>query len=258
MARKSLLTEAEIRQFMKLANIQPLQEMGHDMPGMRDDEEDEPGMRDMREADRDDEDEDPPGMRDMREADRDDKDEDPPGMRDMREGEDEDEDPPGMRDMREVEGPGDLDEELPVEEAEEEMGAEMEMDEPAADMEMDMDADAGMDAMAGKEEQFADIVDKLADLLGLDADVEVGGDEEAGGDAMDDKGGDLDAPMDAPEAPEMEMGDEDEADEPMMESDEDIVQEVARRVAARLLREKKQEDVANKLAERIFKRLASK
>ena len=68
MARKSLLTEAEIRQFMKLANIQPLQEMGHSMPGMRDDEEDEPGMRDMREADRDDEDEDPPGMRDMREG----------------------------------------------------------------------------------------------------------------------------------------------------------------------------------------------
>jgi hypothetical protein len=97
MARKSLLTEAEIRQFMKLANIQPLQEMGHSMPGMRDDEEDEPGMRDMREADRDDEDEDPPGMRDMREADRDD-DEDPPGMRDMREGEEEVEE--GMADAR--------------------------------------------------------------------------------------------------------------------------------------------------------------
>ena len=55
----------------------------------------------------------------------------------------------------------------------------------------------------------------------------------------------------------MEMGDDD-ADEPMMESDEDIVQEVARRVAARLLREKKEEDIANKLAERIFRRLASK
>ena len=56
MARKTLLTEAEIRQFMKLANIKPLQEMGGELPvpGMRDDEEDEPGMRDMREADRDD------------------------------------------------------------------------------------------------------------------------------------------------------------------------------------------------------------
>ena len=40
--------------------------------------------------------------------------------------------------------------------------------------------------------------------------------------------------------------------------DDEIVQEVARRVAARLLREKKTEDVANKLAERIFRRLASK
>ena len=240
MARKTLLTEAEIRQFMKLANIKPLQEMGGKLPvpGMRDDEEDEPGMRDMREADRDDKDEDPPGMRDMREADRDDKDEDPPGMRDMREGEDEDDDPPGMRDMREEE-------------------EEMKMDAPGADMEMDMDmGDPAPDMdMGGKEEQFADIVDKLADLLGLDADVEVGGDEEMGGEAMGDEGGDLEGAMDAPE------GDD---EDPMMEladdelNEDDIVQEVARRVAARLLREKKQEDMANKLAERIFRRLASK
>ena len=46
MARKKLLSESEIRQFMKLANIQPLQEMGGYMPGQRDEEEDEPGMRD--------------------------------------------------------------------------------------------------------------------------------------------------------------------------------------------------------------------
>ena len=32
MARKTLLTEAEIRQFMKLANIKPLQEMGGPLP----------------------------------------------------------------------------------------------------------------------------------------------------------------------------------------------------------------------------------
>ena len=52
MARKTLLSESEIRQFMKLANIKPLQEMGGSYgmpPGMRDDEdEDPPGMRDMR------------------------------------------------------------------------------------------------------------------------------------------------------------------------------------------------------------------
>ena len=230
MARKTLLTESEIRQFMKLANIKPLQEMGGELPvpGMRDDEEDEPGMRDMREAERDD------------------KDEDPPGMRDMREGEDEDEDPPGMRDMREEEEMEMDAEEAPAPEG----GEEMEMDMDLGDAAPDMGS-----AMGGKEEEFADIVDKLADLLGLDADVEVGGDEEMGGEAMGDEGGDLEGAMDAP------AGDD---EEPMMElvddelNEDDIVQEVARRVAARLLREKKQEDVATKLAERIFRRLASK
>ena len=212
MARKTLLTESEIRQFMKLANIEPIQEMGGSYgmsPGMRDDE-----------------------------------DEDPPGMRDMREEEHEDEDPPGMRDMRE----------------EEEADMEMDMDmEPAGDMDMepagDMDMDMDMGAEGGKEEQFADIVDKLADLLGLDADVEVGGEEDMGDVVMDDEGGDLEGAMDAPEEEDEDPGVEME-DEVMGE--EEIVAEVARRVAARLLREKKQDAMANKLAERIFKRLASK
>ena len=226
MARKTLLTESEIRQFMKLANIKPLQEMGGPLPvpGMRDDEEDE----------------DPPGMR---------------GMGGMREAERDDEEPPGMRDMREEEEMEMDVEETPAPEGGEEldMGAEM-GDEPAGDMEMDMDMGAE-DDLGGKEEQFADIVDKLADLLGLDADVEVGGDEELGGEVMDDEGGDLEGAMDAPagddEDPMMELAD-DELNE------DDIVQEVARRVAARLLREKKQDAMANKLAERIFRRLASK
>ena len=141
---------------------------------------------------------------------------------------------------------------MPAPEGGEEMEMDMDIPAPADDMDM-----GGMDAGGAKEEQFADIVDKLADLLGLDADVEVGGEEEMGGEVEADEGGDLDMADAAPEAPEMEMGDDD-ADEPMMESDEDIVQEVARRVAARLLREKKEEDIANKLAERIFRRLASK
>ena len=80
---------------------------------------------------------------------------------------------------------------------------------------------------------------------------------EMGGEVDAIEGGELEADA-APEAPDMEMGDEDEADEPMMESDEEIVQEVARRVAARLLREKKKDAMANKLAERIYRRLASK
>ena len=46
MARKKLLTEGEIRQFMKLANLRPiskvrLSEMGDHYPGLRDEEEDE-------------------------------------------------------------------------------------------------------------------------------------------------------------------------------------------------------------------------
>ncbi len=46
MARKKLLTEGEIRQFMKLANLRPisrdrLSEYGMGMPGQRDEEEEE-------------------------------------------------------------------------------------------------------------------------------------------------------------------------------------------------------------------------
>jgi hypothetical protein len=53
MARKKLLTESEIRRFMKLANVAPvgnkrLSEM-YDAPGTRDEEEKEPAMRDMME-----------------------------------------------------------------------------------------------------------------------------------------------------------------------------------------------------------------
>jgi len=53
--QKQLLSEGEMRRFMKLAKISPINEMEH--PGMRDDEkDDEPGMRDyMQEAEHDDE-----------------------------------------------------------------------------------------------------------------------------------------------------------------------------------------------------------
>jgi len=210
MARKTLLSESEIRQFMKLANIKPLQEMGGSY-----------------------------GM--------------PPGMRD-------DEDEPGMRDMHEEEEMEMDAEEAPTPEGGEEMDMEMDAD-MGGDMEMDMDDDMGMDDMGGdmdggKEEQFADIVDKLADLLGLDADVEVGEDEmEMGGEAGDVEGGELEVDA-APEGEDDDMGIEMEDDEEMGE--EEIVQEVARRVSARLIREKNKDAVANKLAERIYRRLASK
>jgi hypothetical protein len=218
MARKELLSESEIRQFMKLANIKPLQEMGMGgelpVPRQRDEEEDEPGARDYM----------------------------------MEEEGDEEEPAP----------------EMPAPEGgEEEMEMDMDLgaEEPVPDMDMggdDMDMggdDMDMGADGGKEEQFADIVDRLADLLGLDADVEIGGDEEMGGEVMDDEGGDLEGAMDAPAGDDEDFGVEmdDEG-----EGEEEIIAEVARRVAARLIREKKQDAVATKLAERIFRRLASK
>ena len=215
MARKTLLTESEVRQFMKLANLKPLQEMGGlgYGPGMRDEEEEEeiPGMSDDY----------------------------------MQEAEEE-----------EME----MDAEAPAPEGDMEMDMDAEMgEEPVGDMEMDMGAPDEMDDMGaegGKEEQFADIVDKLADLLGLDADVEVGGDEEMqmGGEVDADEGGDLEVDA-APVGDDEDLGVELD-DEEMGE--EELVQEVARRVAARLLREKKQGVMANKLAERIFRRLTSK
>ena len=217
MARKTLLTESEVRQFMKLANLKPLQEMGGlgYGPGMRDEEEEEeiPGMRD--------------------------------GY--MQEAEEE-----------EME----MDAEVPAPEGDMEMDMDAEMgEEPATDMDMEMDMGApdemdDMGAEGGKEEQFADIVDKLADLLGLDADVEIGGDEEMqmGGEVDADEGGDLEVDA-APVGDDEDLGVELD-DEEMGE--EELVQEVARRVAARLLREKKQGVMANKLAERIFRRLTSK
>ena len=85
---------------------------------------------------------------------------------------------PAWRDMREHEDDEAPAPEMPAPEGGEEMDMDMEMPAPADDMDM-----GGMDAGGAKEEQFADIVDKLADLLGLDADVEVGGEEmEMGGD----------------------------------------------------------------------------
>ena len=165
-------------------------------------------------------------------------------------------DMPGMRD----------EEEDPLQEEEEELEMDAEapappMDAELGDEEMEMDVepmdDMGMEAEGGdKEDAVMAILDALKDLVGdeVDLDVSVGDEaEDLGGEVEADEGGDLE--VDA--APEAEMDIEPVPDDEGM-GDDEIVQEVARRVAARLLREKKTEDVANKLAERIFRRLASK
>ena len=214
MARKTLLTEAEIRQFMKLANIKPLQEMGYEMPGQRDEDEyDDESVQA--------------------------------------------EDPAGEALQEEEE------EELEVAEVPAPEGEEMEMDAELGGEEevVDMEPvdDMGMEAEGGdKEDAVMAILDALKDLVGdeVDLDVSVGDEaEDLGGEVEAEEGGDLEMADAAPEA-EMEM-DMEPAPEEEMDQDQ-IVQEVARRVAARLLREKKTEDMANKLAERIFRRLASK
>lgn len=131
-------------------------------------------------------------------------------------------------------------------------------DEPAIPEEpapMGMGDEGGMGE--DKEEQFAKIVNDLADLLNLNAEVEVGGEEE-GGDAAGIEGGEPVEPVDAPEDREEDEEEADEEEGVVMESEEEIIAEVARRVAARLLKEKKTEAMANKLAESIFRRLSSK
>ena len=204
MARKTLLTEAEIRKFMKLANISPMNEMGMgmDLPGARDEEEEE----------------------------------EEPGMRDY---------------MQEQEEEEEMD--MDAEEGDMEMDVEMAAEEPADDMDMEMDDDMGMemdDAMGGdKEEQFADIVNQLAELVGVVADVGFDGEEEMEGEVEAEEGGDLEMADSAPE---------DEEEEVEMMGEEDMIAEVARRVKARLLNESKRDAMATKLADRIFNRLVSK
>lgn len=196
MSRKNLLTESEVRQFLKLANIGPvgdakIQEMYSDAPGMRqDDEEEEPGMRDYA----------------------------------MEEADEEEMEMGAMADM----------------------GDEAEMDMDDAEMDMgDAEMDMGDAPTAGKMvavEDFMGALERaLEDVLGDEVEVDM--DDEAA-DEMDD-----DAAMD--------MGDEEEDMAPMME-EEDVVNEVARRVAARLQAKGNKEKMVEDLAERILQRITSK
>jgi len=196
MSRKNLLTESEVRQFLKLANIGPvgdakIQEMYSDAPGMRqDDEEEEPGMRDYA----------------------------------MEEADEEEMEMGAMADMGD-EAEMDMDD------------AEMDMD----DAEMDMGDAPAAGKMVAVEDFMGALERALEDVLGDEVEVDM--DDEAA-DEMDD-----DAAMD--------MGDEEEDMAPMME-EEDVVNEVARRVAARLQAKGNKEKMVEDLAERILQRITSK
>ncbi len=278
MARKTLLTEAEVRQFMKLANLAPLgdskiNEMYGETEEITEDEELEEGRGD-------DDDDDLDEGRGSKAMDRDEEDH-------MKEEAELDE--MGMR------GPAmDRDEDEMMDDA------EMDMDAAADDMgdaEMDMDAAADDMDMGGmgdaeREEVMADVVRAVAQALGIEDQVSVEAGED---DGME--GGDLDVDMPEPamdDEPAMDMGADEDDEEPMMEADDDeelrrarernkqakekqrsnrpggmkmkgvtseelneddLVAEVARRVAERLQAENRKEQMVDALAERIMKRL---
>tara|TARA_R100000657_G_C4679858_1_gene127725 strand:+ start:1155 stop:1907 length:753 start_codon:yes stop_codon:yes gene_type:complete len=248
MARKTLLTESEIRQFMKLANLAPLgdakiEEMYGASPGNRDKEEHKKEMNEDEELDEneslDEEDDIEEGRGGGGSK--------PPMDRDEDELDEMGQPGPVMdRDEDEMRGADDMGD------AEMDMGAaEMDMDAAADDMDADM---GGMDD-AEREEVMADVVRAVAQALGIEDQVSVEAGED---DGME--GGELDAmPEPAPDdEPAMEMGDEDPMmeDEELYEADEDeLVAEVARRVAERLQVQNRKEQIVDSLAERIMKRL---
>ena len=200
MAHKKLLTEAEIRRFMKLATIggvgdTKIQEMGYTHPGGRIEEEEDEEL----------------------------------------------EMAPEMGEMPPEEG-------------------------PPEEMEMDMGAEEDLGSMetAEREAILAKVVDAVATALDVEADVEgVEGEEED----LEEPEMDLDADMmDAEEGGEEVpadlggMGEEEElpAGRDMRAYQESIVNEVSKRVAARLVKENQREKMANQLTERIFARLTKK
>jgi hypothetical protein len=213
MSRKNLLTESEVRQFLKLANIGPVGDAKlTEMYGIEEEEEDAP-----------------------------------------------------MDDMGDMGDMGD---------AEMDMGdAEMDMDD--AEMDMDADGDAG-GQMVSVDDFLSALEGALEDVLGDEVTVDSDEEEDAADD-LDDAEMDMgDAEMDMDdEEPMMEMGADDDELEEQSKSDladrgagraaggrrldeEEVVNEVARRVAARLQAKESQENMIDQLAEKIMKRMTSK
>ena len=172
-----------------------------------------------------------------------------------------------------------LEEEMPGDEEVEDLDATVaagEEEGPPADvLDLDEPMDEPMDDLGGEpadpelEAKFAEFMTQVAavaqEVLGVDVEVE-GGEELGGEEEVEEfELSDEEAPMGdlAPEGgdEELEVGAEVEEEEPVPgmryegDKDEDIVAEVARRVATRLQRENHQAQVVDQLAERIMKRL---
>jgi len=203
MARKKLLTEGEIRQFMKLANLRPV------------------GQHRLNEF-----------------------------APDMGAEEEEDVELPGD------EGPMEMDPEMEELPPEEDLGGPEE--------ELDVDPAVGEEVAQDLAKGFADV---MRDVLGVAVEVEGDAGEEL--EPEEDLELDPEAGLEdvAPEGGEEVGGDvggmgmgppEDElppGNSAMYENQDQIVAEVAKRVAARLQRENKKAQMVDQLAERIMKRL---
>jgi hypothetical protein len=201
MARKKLLTEGEIRQFMKLANLRPV------------------GQHRL------------------------------------------DEFAPDMGAEEEEEGPG-----FPGDEGPMEMDPEVEEMPPEEDLGMpeeDLDAGPAIDEEVAQElaQGFADV---MRDVLGVAVEVEGDAGEELEPEPeLDPEADPMDDALEGGEefgadAGGMAMGGDDDELPPgntMYENQDQLVAEVAKRVAARLQRENKKTQMVDQLAERIMKRL---
>ena len=149
-----------------------------------------------------------------------------------------------------------------------ELGAEEEpMDDMGAPAEMEPDLDTGADMeapaadaggqMVSVDDFMGALESALEDALGEPVEVDMDDDAGAADDDaeidMDDPAGDMDMDMG------LDDGGDDE-EEPGMrdiyESQDDLVKEVARRVAVRLQEKNNKQQVIDQLAERIMKRLA--
>jgi len=221
MARKTLLTEGEIRQFIKLANLtnvsdHKIQEMyGGEAYGRDEEDMMEPGP------------EQGPEELDMAVADADDE---------------------LASDEMEMGAEDEM-----------EMGAEDEMEGGSADLDVS-EREALMADVVAAVAQALGIEDRVDVASSEDAGDDMGMDDMGMDDmGMDDDGmGSLEEPdLGAPEGGDEEsLADEEEEDEEGALSQSDIVAEVARRVATRLKKENKREVMVDTLAERIMQRLS--
>jgi hypothetical protein len=198
MSRKTLLTESEVRQFLKLAAIGPVGDAKiTEMYGI--------------------EEELPP----------------------------EEEEGPAMDDMGDAE--------MDMGAAEDDLGG---AEDELGDAEMDMGAEAGGGQMVSVDDFLSALEGALEDVLGDE--VTVDSDEEEPEMDADLEGGEDEMAMDMDMGPEEEPMDEDPPGMRYENAEEDVVNEVARRVAARLQAKQDKASMVDQLAEKIMNRITSK